>query len=51
MLADSLVHQEHNATRINYQISQSDLSGLFLLATFPKPSGDLYVRCGVLMEL
>ena len=27
------------------------MSGLVLLTAFPKPSGNLYVRCGVLMEL
>ena len=28
-----------------------DLSGLPLLAAFPKPSGDPYMRCGALLEL
>ena len=31
--------------------NQLDLSGLALLAAFPKPSGDPCVRCGALMEL
>ena len=30
--------------------NQLDLSGLVLLAVFPKPSGDPYVQCGVLMS-
>ena len=30
---------------------QLDMSGLFLLAAFLKPSGDPYVRCGALIEL
>ena len=41
-------------TQINYLIhnqNQLDLSGLVLLAAFPKPSGDPYVRCAALMEL
>ena len=33
------------------KISYVDLRGLLLLAAFPKPSGDPYVRCGTLMEL
>ena len=31
--------------------NQLDLNGLLLLAAFPKPSGDLYVWCGAIMEL
>ena len=31
--------------------NQIDLSGLFLLAAFPKHSGDSYERFGALMEL
>ena len=33
-----------------YNQNQLDLSGLVLLAAFPKPSGDLYMWCGALME-
>ena len=48
MIADSIFHQEHNATWMNYQISQS--SGLLLLTAFPKHSGDPYKLSGALLE-
>ena len=51
MSADLIFHPGHS-----YLIPQSKsailaLSGLVLLAAFPKPSGDPYVWCGALMEL
>ena len=35
----------------NFTKTQLELSGLVLLVPFPKFSGDLYMRCGALMEL
>ena len=47
MTADLIFHHEHKTACMNYQISQSkstiDLSGLLLLAAFPKHSGDQYM--------
>ena len=50
MSADLIFCQEHKPLS-NFTIKMLDLSGLPLLAAFPKPSGDPYVRCGALLEL